>query len=373
VFIAVSNVEKSLTNMQARAQKMLTAPLKPKAAKRARPFQPLQITAGDDDEFASLDMVLIKNAVIYSPELIEARNVVVAGGKIVGLLTDEAAAPFEALLKNMNGHIVDAKGDFVVPGIVDIHLHLCGGGGEMGFASQTEPAKLHDLFDAGLTTVVGVLGTDSITKGPHTLLSKVEALNAEGITAYMYTGSYRVPAPTITSSVMHDVAFISQVVGVGEVAVGDHRSSHSSIEQLTQLASEARIGGMLSEKAGCTYFHMGKGKGAMKILNDIIENSELPITQLLPTHMSRSKELFDAGVEWVKKGGYIDLTARDGGTYGFIADAVAANRDADPTFIDRLICTSDANGSLPAFNDDGSLKSYATADAKALLRYINAM
>lgn len=172
---------------------------------------------------------------------------------------------------------------------------------------------------------------------------------------------------------MKDVAFIPQVVGVGEIAISDHRSSHSSFQSLVQIASEARIGGMLSNKAGCTYFHIGAGTGGISALNEILASSNIPITNLLPTHMSRSKELFSSGVAWIKQGGYIDVTARDLGTYQLISEAVAKEKDEDPTFLDRIICTSDAYGSLPAFDADGNLKSYATADAKALLRYVKAM
>lgn len=374
IFIAISKVEKQLTNLQARATTLLMKQQK-KVAKRIGHFEQLR-SSNDMDESATVDMMLIKNAVIYSPELIEPRNVVVAGGKIVGLLSDTAAEPIEAMLRASGGHVIDANGDFVVPGLVDIHLHLCGGGGEMGFESQTEQAKLHELFNAGLTTVIGVLGTDSITKGPETLLSKVEGLNAEGISAYMYTGSYRVPCPTITGSVMNDVAFIRPVVGVGEVAIADHRSSHAALDTIIQIASEARIGGMLSGKAGCTYFHVGRGGDGINMMEEILNHSEIPITNLLPTHMSRDQKLFDMGIKWVKKGGYIDLTARDRGTYKMLAEAVQASMvegAEDPTVVNRIICSSDAYGSLPQFDADGELKSYATADPEALLRYINVM
>lgn len=320
-----------------------------------------------------MDMLLIKNATIHSPELLEVRNIVVAGGQIVGLTTDEFVKPLEGMLRELGGHVLDARNNVVVPGFVDIHLHLIGGGGELGFESQTPSAKLSELLNAGLTTVVGVLGTDSITRSPDALLAKVEALNNEGVTAFMYTGAYRVPPPTITGSVMKDIAFIKPCIGLGEIAICDHRSSHASGETLAKLASECRIGGMLAGKAGVMYFHTGHGHDRLKSLRELVANTEIPITQLLPTHVTKSPELWEESIEWVKAGGYIDITARDKGTFQTLARAKLLHESDDSFSMDRIICSSDSYGSLPRFDENGNLVSYGIAGPGALLAYVKEM
>lgn len=51
--------------------------------------------------------------------------------------------------------VVDAGGGFVVPGLIDMHVHVAGGGGEMGPVSRQ---PLGVLVDAEIATVVGIVG-----------------------------------------------------------------------------------------------------------------------------------------------------------------------------------------------------------------------
>ena len=70
-------------------------------------------------------------------------------------------------IENLTGlgvRVVDAAGGYVVPGLVDIHVHVTGGGGEMGPASRTPEGTLGEILDAGITTLVGVLGTDCVSR-----------------------------------------------------------------------------------------------------------------------------------------------------------------------------------------------------------------
>ena len=55
--------------------------------------------------------------------------------------------------------------------------------------------------------------------------------------------------------------------------------------------------------------HMGSGKAKLDPIFYVLDHSDVPAKNLLPTHMLRSPELIDAGVELVKRGGYIDCTA----------------------------------------------------------------
>ena len=60
--------------------------------------------------------------------------------------------------------VLDVPGCILTPGLVDLHVHIIGGGGEAGPSSCTPSSQLSDFLDAGITTVVGVLGTDCVTR-----------------------------------------------------------------------------------------------------------------------------------------------------------------------------------------------------------------
>jgi hypothetical protein len=82
------------------------------------------------------------------------------------------------------------------------------------------------------------------------LLGRVKALREEGLTAYVWSGGYDVPPTTLTKSVRDDILFVAEVIGAGEVAVADERSTDPSPHELAKLVSDAFIGGRLARKAG---------------------------------------------------------------------------------------------------------------------------
>eukprot|EP00899_Mesostigma_viride_P019257 jgi/Mesvir1/27332/Mv07148-RA.1 len=312
------------------------------------------------------DLLLVRNVTIYEPQLnTQCRNILIGGETILSLTTDEQAAHAEALIAAVGGSVIDGQGCIAAPGIVDIHVHLTGGGGEMGFHSRTPEASLQTLVTAGVTTVVGVLGFDQVTRSLENLLGKVEALNAEGMTAYMYTGAYGLPTPTLTGSVMRDVSLIRPCIGAGEIAVSDHRSGVPNAEELAKLAQAARVGGMLAGKSGVTYCHMGDGQARLAPLRDAVHKYGVPITTFLPTHVSRNKELLQDGIEWVSEGGYIDITPHSDASVAAVAEL--KHKGVDLT---RVMCSSDAQGSVPAFNDKGNIIAYRVGDCGVLLRLV---
>lgn len=136
--------------------------------------------------------------------------------------------------------VIDCHGKWVIPCIIDQHVHLTGGGGEAGFASRTPAVKLRDLIQAGITTVVGVLGTDAISRSPKDLYAKMQSLNLEGLRAFMHTGAYAVPSPTITRSIRDDMTFIPAILGV-KIALADHRGSYPSFRELLRIVSDIRV------------------------------------------------------------------------------------------------------------------------------------
>ncbi|WP_195971769.1 beta-aspartyl-peptidase [Clostridium thermobutyricum] len=297
---------------------------------------------------------IIKNAEIYSPEFLGKKDIVIVSDKIEGIY-ENIKVPEDFL----SIEVIDAEGKILVPGFIDAHVHLIGGGGEGGYKTRTPELPLSKITKAGITTVVGVLGTDGVCRNMRSLLAKVKALKEEGITAYCYTGSYDIPVKTMTDSIKGDLLLVEEVIGVGELALSDHRSSQATVEQFINTVAQTRVGGLLSGKAGIVNVHFGGGARKLEYLFKMIEQSEIPPTQISPTHMSRTKELLEAGVEWAKVGGVVDLTTssdpdhlEEGELLASQALKYLLNKGVS---IDNITFTSDGNGSMPMFDEEGKL------------------
>ncbi|MGU5684753.1 beta-aspartyl-peptidase [Aeromonas allosaccharophila] len=298
-------------------------------------------------------LTLIEGAEIFSPTHLGQQDLLVADGRIAWMgkgLTVPANWPLNR---------VDGRGSYLVPGLVDPLAHITGGGGEGGFAFRTPELAASEALKAGVTTLVAALGTDSLTRTPAQVLGKVREFRAAGVSAFMYTGSYHLPVKTLTGTVESDIILIPEVLGVGEVAISDHRSSAPTHHELARLASEARVAGLLAGKSGVSFFHIGDGKGALAPLRALRDETDIPLRQLYPTHCNRNPWLFAEAIEWGKAGGWVDLTtssfpdlledgerlAADG-----LVELLAAGVPAE-----RITFSSDANASLPRFDDEGRL------------------
>ena len=289
----------------------------------------------------------IVNGICYSPEPLGQTNLLVAGRQI-------AAVGAQAELEGDIVQTVDASDCYVVPGLVDSLAHIIGGGGEGGFRSRTSELKVTDAIEAGVTTLVGVLGTDAVTRTLTNLLAKAHALDEEGLTCYCHTGSYQVPAYTLMGDLLQDLVLIDKFIGVGEVAIADHRSSQPTVQELARLASQARVGGMLSGKAGIVSVHVGPSPEGITQLLQVASTTDIPITQFYPTHMNRNQALLQMGFDYVRQGGYIDLTTSTTAqdlAQGEIkcADALLQAVKAGVN-LQQVTFSSDANASLPMFD-----------------------
>ncbi len=263
----------------------------------------------------------------------------------------ESLIPFEVL---------ECKGKYVVPGFIDGHVHICGGGGEGGFKTRTRELEVTEMVSTGVTTVVGCLGTDGVSRSMEGLVAKMHGLKEEGVSAYCYTGSYRLPLKTLTGDIMKDLMMIEGIIGIGEIAISDHRSAHAGNQIFAQAVSDARVAGKLSGKCGVCNVHLGDGVAGLQPILDVLEQTEIPITQFLPTHMNRNPEIFEAGIAYALKGGYVDFTTSS--TPQFIeegeisaAQAIAGMLSAGVP-IAQITLTSDGQGSLPAFDARGNLE-----------------
>lgn len=295
---------------------------------------------------------LLKNAHVIAPEDLGVKDILVAGEKIA-MIGEGLSLPAV-----YDCEVVDCEGNYVVPGFIDSHVHLIGGGGEGGYATRTPEIQLTDITTSGVTTVLGLLGTDGVTRHVASLLAKARGLEDEGITAYIYSGSYEIPTPTITGSVRNDIILIDKVIGTGEIAMCDHRSSQSPKEAYQQITAEARVGGMLSGKAGVVNMHLGDGEDGLKMLYEITKNGEIPKTQIIPTHVNRNKRLFKEAIEWAKQGGIMDVTSSvspETGSSHYVKSSEAVKQALEAGVnIENITMSSDGNGSMPIFDEAGN-------------------
>ncbi|MGE6182603.1 beta-aspartyl-peptidase [Aeromonas media] len=298
-------------------------------------------------------LTLIEGAEIHSPAPLGQQDLLVADGRVAWLGKGLTVPPDWPLVR------VDGRGRYLVPGLVDPLAHITGGGGEGGFAFRTPELAAREALSAGVTTLVAALGTDSLTRTPAQVLGKVREFRAAGVSAYMYTGSYHLPVKTLTGSVESDIMLIPEVLGVGELAISDHRSSAPTHDELARLVSEARVAGLLAGKSGVSFFHVGDGRGALAPLRALRDGTDIPLRQLYPTHCNRNPWLFAEAIDWGRAGGWVDLTTSsfpellDDGEQ-LAAEALVALVESDVP-ADSISFSSDANASLPRFDGEGRL------------------
>jgi beta-aspartyl-dipeptidase (metallo-type) len=300
---------------------------------------------------------IIKNIKIYTPDYLGIKDVLILSGKI-GAIEDKIDISINTSIPI---EIIDGSDKILVPGFIDSHVHILGGGGEGGFKTRTPEINLTDITTAGVTTVVGCLGTDGIGRNLISLLAKARGLEEEGISTYIYTGSYRVPVTTITGDIMKDIMCIDKIIGVGEIAISDHRSSQPELSDLKKLIADARVSGILSGKAGIVTIHLGDGRRTIEMLLDILTNTEIPYTQFIPTHMNRNPYLFEAAISYGNAGGLIDFTTSSDPMFWEEGEGEVKASKALKICLDagvpvtKITFTSDGQGSLPMFNEKKEL------------------
>ncbi|KPU45351.1 isoaspartyl dipeptidase [Oxobacter pfennigii] len=297
---------------------------------------------------------IIKDIEVYSPEYSGKKDVLLINDKI-GKISDNIDLPSVSFY---DIEVISGEDKILTPGFIDGHVHITGGGGEGGFTTRTPEAMLTDITSFGITTVVGCLGTDGTTRHMAALLAKARALEEEGITTYIYTGSYEIPTRNITDNSRNDIILIDKIIGIGEIAISDHRSAQPTTQDILRLAAEARVGGMLSGKAGVLHLHVGDGKRKLSQLFEITNIGEIPPEQMVPTHINRTRELLYDSIKYAKSGGYVDITSSikpvlDG---SIVKPSTALKMmliNGVPQ--EKITMSSDGNGSSPEFDSKGNL------------------
>lgn len=293
---------------------------------------------------------LLKSAEVYAPQYLGKKDILLVQDRI-GMIGDALPTEGLPLLE-----IFDCAGKIACPGLVDQHIHLTGGGGEEGPPSSIPEIMLGDIISAGVSAVVGVLGVDGSGRTVQGLLTKARALEFEGLNTYIYTGYYGLPAVTITGRILTDIVFIDKVLGAGEIAISDYRSSHPDLQTLKELAYEVTTGGLVGGKAGILHIHVGDGKKGLQPLIELIEDSEYPVRMFVPTHLNRNGELFEQAVAYARRGGNIDLTAGEKTGKGLSVPDAVLKLLGSGVPMDRVTVSSDANGSMKPEGEGGETR-----------------
>lgn len=308
-------------------------------------------------------MILIKSIEVYSPKYIGKKDVLLSGEKIV--LIDEKIE-----FDNYKIKIIDGEGKKLVPGFIDQHVHITGGGGEGSFKTRVPEIMLSKLTSAGITTVVGLLGTDGTTRGIENLVSKAKGLKEEGISVYAHTGSYEYPTVTLTDSVKKDIVFIDEIIGC-KIALSDHRSSSITNDELKRVASDVRVAGMISGKAGILVVHMGDGKKGLEPINEVLESSDIPVRTIRPTHVNRNKKLLKDSLAFSQRGGIIDLTC---GIYEDLSPRKVIKKAIEDNLkTENITISSDGYGSWSNYDEFGNLVKIGVSSVRALHKEFKSM
>lgn len=306
---------------------------------------------------------LLRNAEVYAPEPRGVQDLVIAGERIAWIGTDLPPLPHQLEVEE-----TDLGGHRVIPGLVDGHAHLTGGGGEAGPHTRVPPPSLGGYTLAGVTTAIGVLGTDDVTRSTAELVATARGLTELGLTAFCHTGGYHIPPRTLTGSVRGDIALVHEIIGLGEIALSDHRSSQPTLDELLRLASEAHVGGLMSGKAGILHLHLGDGPRGLDLVRDALDGSELPARVFNPTHVNRRPGLFDEALDLADRGVTVDVTAfpvADGEPALEAGEAIVRYWDAGlPP--ERITVSSDGGGCLPAFDAEGRVRGFEVGRVGAL-------
>ncbi len=307
---------------------------------------------------------LIKNAKVYAPQDLGVQDILLWEDRVIKIGKNlSVPAGFE-------GDTLDMTGKIVIPGLVDTHVHITGGGGEGGFTTRTGEITFEEIAEAGVTTLVGVLGTDGYARRVEDVLVKCLALREEGFDCYFLTGSYTLPITTMRGSVAEDIIFNEYCLGTGEVAHCDHRGSMIRYDEFVRLAADTRNGARLAGNKGVLNIHLGNYPNPADFFIRACEEDITFRPLIVPTHVTRKYDVFDSCLQFLEYGGQIDITAGSPADesqqeYGSVEGLERIYKQYGS--LDRVTMTSDGNGSAPVWDNLGNMIGMGKGSCKVLL------
>lgn len=308
-------------------------------------------------------MLLIKNIDVYAPEHLGVKDVLICGEQIEWI-----SESIE--ISHSHCQVLDGSGKRLTPGFMDQHVHITGGGGEGSFATRVPELQLSEMIQGGITTVVGLLGTDGITRSIENLVAKAKALREEGVSAYAMTGAYGYPSITLTGSITNDIVYINEILGL-KLAISDHRAPNVTIDELIRIGSDARVAGMISGKPGAVILHMGDDIRGLEPVFEALDKTSIPAKIFRPTHVNRSEKLMEEALKYLSMGGYADYTCGMGNRPAPSRCAAEAARRGLP--LEHITFSSDGHGSWSTYDAAGNLTAIGYSTIQCLLEEFQRM
>ncbi len=247
--------------------------------------------------------ILLKNGSVFDPEDRGIADVLILGTQILAVAPNlpEPTGVGE-------GETIDVSGRVILPGLIDGHLHVMGASGLGGPLTRSTDLQIERIASAGVTTVVSPLGADCLSRSIPCLLARAAALECEGISAYCYTGGWKLPVPTLSGDPQADVAYVDRVLGI-KVAISEPLAPIYGTDELCRLAHAAFTGGRLAGKRAVLHAHVGDHPEGLMPLRDVQRRTGIPRDRLLAIHVNRNPDLWKQAMEYARDGGSIDLTA----------------------------------------------------------------
>ena len=294
---------------------------------------------------------LVRGGHVFDPEDRGTPDILVLDDRIAGV---GAGLPTPTGIGE--GEVVEAANRTILPGLIDGHIHVMGASGLGGPMTRTTDLQIDRIVSAGVTTVVSPLGADSLSRTIPALLARAGALQSEGISAFCYTGGWKVPVPTLTGDPQADVAFIDRVVGI-KVSISEALAPACSVEDLCRLAHAAWTGGRLAGKRAVLHAHVGDHPDGLAPLEKVQRQTGIPADLIVATHTNRNPRLWQQAQAYGRAGGSIDLTAMQRPETGHprairpakaILEALAAGVPAS-----RITLSTDSGAAYPRLDAAG--------------------
>jgi beta-aspartyl-dipeptidase (metallo-type) len=296
-------------------------------------------------------ITIVRCGQVLAPEALGARDLIIAGGRIL-----ELAEP-GVEITGLDVQVLDFRALTVTPGFIDNHVHVLGGGGGLGFASRAPELQTSQLTRAAITTVIGMLGFDATSKDMRALVAKTKAFREDGISAYALTGAtLEHPVPTLTGRIRDDIAFVEEIIGVGEISVSElgyaYDSNGPGAQYIAEAATAGLLAGRLARKRGYLCLQVPPYHGAcLKPVIAMLERTGLPIAQLLPSHVNQTDAYMADAITWAERGGLVDVGANYSPENNFSratppAKAIVRLLEAGVPLA-RILLSSDGNGAPP--------------------------
>jgi beta-aspartyl-dipeptidase (metallo-type) len=296
-------------------------------------------------------ITIVRCEQVLAPDALGARDLLIAGERIVALAEPGVD------MTGIEVEVLDLRGLTLTPGFIDNHVHTLGGGGGLGFASRAPELQTSQLTRAGITTVIGMLGFDATSKDMRALVAKAKAFKEDGISAYALTGAtLEHPVPTLTGRIRDDIAFVQEIIGIGEISVSElgyaYDSNGPGAQYIAEAATAGLLAGRLARKRGYLCLQVPPYHGAcLKPVMEMLERTGLPIAQLLPSHVNQTDAYMADAIAWAERGGLVDVGANYSPENNFSratapAKAIVRLLEAGVPLA-QILLSSDGNGAPP--------------------------